>query len=281
MPVRARNRSTDTNPDAISVVISTFERPDACERALRSVLDQTDPPLELLVCDNGSTDATQTRFQQWARRCEIVRYLRVPQNSGSPAPARNLGLRHAQGEWIAFLDDDDEWLAEKLAKQRAAIAAGAADVIATNAIRTSGGLYFPDAPQTLRPRKSDLLAANPIITSSVVVRRAMGEFPTARWLRGIEDYAAWLALADRGARFLVLGEPLVRYEDAGADRLSTARARSAFALARLAWTRAAKPPLETLSLHAALKRTAEAIYVTGCDGVAAVRARRGQRQSVG
>src|ERR1700730_16683321 len=134
-PIR-RADAGGTRP-RISVVITTFERPDACERALRSVLDQTEPAMEVLVCENGSSDETQPRFEDWARSCEMVRYMRMPQNSGGPAPARNLGIRHARGDWIAFLDDDDQWLPSKLARQRAVMAA-AADVIATNALRGSG-----------------------------------------------------------------------------------------------------------------------------------------------
>jgi teichuronic acid biosynthesis glycosyltransferase TuaG len=261
----------------ISVVITTFERPDACERALRSVLAQTEAAMEVLVCDNGSSDETQPRFEDWARRCEMVRYLRLPQNSGGPAPARNLGVRHARGDWIAFLDDDDRWLPAKLARQRAVMAAGPADVVATNALRGSGELYFPDAPPVLRPSRNDLLRSNPVITSSVVMRRRLAGFPTAPWLNGVEDYAAWLALADRGASFLVLGEPLLRYDDRGANRLSSARAKGEFAVALLALRRAARRP-ERATVRTAARKTAGAIYVAACDGVASLRARSHNRK---
>jgi len=264
---------TTVDGDAISVVISTFERPDACERALRSVLAQTAPPLEVLVCDNGSGDDTSARFGAWERRCERVCYLRLPSNTGTPAPARNLGIAHARAEWIAFMDDDDQWLPEKLARQQAVIATETADVIATNALRSNGSLYFPDAPNTLRPTRADVLAANPIITSSVVVRQPFAGFPTAAWLRGVEDYAAWMALADGGSRFLILGEPLVHYEDSSAERLSVARAHGELAVARLAWTRAARWPIDRANVRAAVRKTAGAIHVASSDGLAALGAR--------
>lgn len=261
--------------DTISVVICTFERPDACERALRSALEQTEPALELLVCDDGSRDDTPARFQAWERRCPQMRYLREPHNTGTPASARNLGIAHARGDWIALLDDDDAWLPEKLARQRTVIAAQEADIIATNALRSDGSVYFPDAPAVVTPKRADLLHANPIITSTAVVRRPFASFPTDRWMRGIEDYAAWLAAADRGARFLVLGEPLVRYEDASADRLSAARAAREMAAARLAWQRALQRPRERTKLRAALRRTAGVAHVGASDGLAAIRARGG------
>jgi glycosyltransferase involved in cell wall biosynthesis len=259
--------------DAISVVIATFERPEACERALRSVLAQTVAPLEVLICDDGSADETPQRFGEWERRCEQVRYLRVPTNTRTPASARNLGIANARADWVAFLDDDDEWLATKLELQRAAIDSGHADVIGTNALRRDGSPYFPDAPSTLTPSGAEMLAANPIITSSVVMRRSLAEFPTAVWMRGIEDYAAWLALADRGAHFLVLGEPLVRYQDVAADRLSAARAYRELAVARLAWQRLGQRPFEPGNARNAARRTAGAAFVVAADALTAARTR--------
>jgi glycosyltransferase involved in cell wall biosynthesis len=250
-----------TDRESISVVISTFQRPNACERALQSVLDQTDQPLEVLVCDNGSQDATQARFREWERRDSRVRYLRIASNTGTPAAPRNLGVSRALGEWVAFLDDDDEWLPQKLAVQRELVRAQGADVIAANALRSSGGDYFPDAPALFAPSRAQLLRANPIITSSALVRRSLVRFPEQRWLGGVEDYAAWLDLADRGARFAILGEPLVRYEDSAAARLSTARVRGELAIALLACKRALRWPPDGDGARAAVRKTAGAAYL--------------------
>jgi glycosyltransferase involved in cell wall biosynthesis len=249
------------DPNTISVVISTFERPESCERALTSVLDQSHTPLEVLVCDDGSRDDTADRLRAWESRSELVRYLRTASNSGTPATTRNLGIAHAKGEWVAFLDDDDTWLPQKLALQRAFIDAESVDVVATNALRSDGGLYFADALPVAEPTRQDLLNANPIVTSSVLVRRSLARFPTALWMRGIEDYAAWLDLSDAGARFVILGEPLIHYRDAGAGRLSAARSRRQLALARLAWRRAAKRPFELARIRAALNNTIGAVRV--------------------
>lgn len=259
--------------DTISVVICTFERPDACERALKSVLDQTHQPLEILVCDDGSADDTCTRFRGWEQQCQRVRYLRLPHNTGTPASTRNLGTAQAQGAWIAFLDDDDVWLPEKLARQRLAIAGGQVDLIATNAIRSNGAPYFPDAADIMRPTRADLIKGNPIITSSVIVRRSFGGFPTTAWMSGIEDYAAWLRMADGGARFLVLGEALVGYDDLGTERLSAARASRELAVARLAWYRAFRRPHEASKDLAALRRSLGALHVLASDLLTAARAR--------
>jgi glycosyltransferase involved in cell wall biosynthesis len=241
---------------SISVVISTFQRPDACERALRSALNQTEPPLEVLVCDNGSTDETSERMRAWERRDGRVRYMRTERNSGTPATTRNLGIERARGELVAFLDDDDEWLPGKLAAQAHARRSDRADVIATNAVRTSDGSdYFNAAPPVSHPSREDLLRANPIICSSALVPRralqAVGGFPPELRLKGLEDYAAWLTLAERGMRFCVLGEPLVRYEDAAADRLSVQRVRIELAVTRLRLEHALRPPRTPAGLRAA------------------------------
>jgi glycosyltransferase involved in cell wall biosynthesis len=242
----------------VSAVIATYQRPDSCERALRSVLAQEPAPLEVLVCDDGSTDATPGRFRSWEARDPRVRYVRVEPNRGTPAPARNAGIAAARGDWLAFLDDDDEWLPGKLAAQLAH--AAGADVIGTNAMTSAGRLYFPGAPELHRPDRAEILAANPIIQSSALVRReplvAAGGYPTDPWLRAIEDYAAWLELADRGARFAVLGEPLVRYATPGEDSLSSEVLRVQIALARLAWRGARRRPRDGALRRAALNRTA-------------------------
>jgi teichuronic acid biosynthesis glycosyltransferase TuaG len=272
------NATNAPERESISVVISTFERPQACERALVSVLDQLDQPLEVIVCDNGSRDETEQRFRDWEKRDRRVRYARIASNTGTPAAPRNLGVANARGDWVAFLDDDDEWLPQKLAVQRTLMRAQGPDLIATNALRSSGGTYFADAPALFEPRRDQLLRANPVITSSSLVRRSLVHFPEQRWLGGVEDYAAWLDLADAGGRFAVLGEPLVRYEDAASQRLSRARVRGETAIALLAWKRTLRWPPDRDDARAALRKTIGAAYLagTGLRGATRERARRGR-----
>ena len=256
----------------VTAIITTFERPEACEHALKSVLGQEPRPHEILVCDDGSTDSTQERFEAWASRERRVRYLRNESNSGMPAVTRNLGVAAASEELVAFLDDDDVWLPGKLGRQLERIEHF--DVIGTNAIRSDGGAYFEDAPALSHPRRADILAANPLILSSVVARKATvggaGGFLAERWARGVEDYAMWLQASDRGARFEVLGEPFVRYESSGDSRLSAAPAHREVALARLAWRRALRAPTDPRVRRAALNRTVTAATLSWAAARAAV-----------
>lgn len=232
------------------------------------------------MCDDGSRDDTESRMLAWERRDERVHYVRASRNSGKPATTRNLGIERAQGDWIAFLDDDDEWLPGKLASQRATLETEDVDVVATNALCSDGSAYFSDAPTVLRPTRTDLLRANPIITSSTLVRResliSTSGFRVDNWMRGIEDYVAWLELADRGARFLILGEPLVRYDDTSSDRLSIDRVRIQIAVARATWIHALRRPRTSADLRSAFRHSADVAYVAGGEALARLQVGAGE-----
>ena len=100
----------------ISVVIPTFNRSSHVVEAVRSVLKQTLLPFEILVVDDGSTDDTAEALAPFDDR---IRYLKIP--NGGASGARNHGVREALGDWIAFLDSDDTWHSEKLARQSQSI----------------------------------------------------------------------------------------------------------------------------------------------------------------
>ena len=98
----------------VTVIIPTFNRASVVGRAIRSVLRQTFPNWELLVVDDASTDGTEREVRSYSDK--RVKYIRHTQNRRISA-ARNTGIRAAQGGYVSFLDDDDEWLPEKLAKE--------------------------------------------------------------------------------------------------------------------------------------------------------------------
>ena len=100
----------------ISVIIPVYNGERYLGEAIESVLGQTYRPIEIIVVDDGSTDESAYVAQQFP-----VRYY-FQQHSG-PGAARNLGVEHSRGEFVAFLDADDLWVPEKLAWQLAAFAA--------------------------------------------------------------------------------------------------------------------------------------------------------------
>jgi glycosyltransferase involved in cell wall biosynthesis len=249
-------------PADVSVVIPTHDRLQSCAAAVRSVLAQEPPPREVLVCDNGSADRTAERFIAWGREDARVRYLSVTPPTNGPGRPRNTGATAAHGAWLAFLDDDDEWMPGKLARQLEAAANGA-DLVATNALRTSDGRpYLPADVVAGGLDRGRLLAANLVITSSVLVRAeligAVGGFSEAARRQGIEDYATWLACADRGAQMLLLDEPLVRYRDVGEDRFGALGPAVQRQIAALHLRRWARRPLDRLQGRWALNHVAAA-----------------------
>ena len=98
----------------VSVVIPTRNRPDWLRLALSSALSQTYSPMEIIVIDDASEDSHA--YADIEALDPRVRYVRNERPLG-PSGARNLGIYLAKGDLVAFLDDDDEWLPEKLEKQ--------------------------------------------------------------------------------------------------------------------------------------------------------------------
>lgn len=106
----------------ISIIIPTYNRAKILSRAINSVFAQKSADFELIIVDDGSTDDTcatinaqRTALPPFEKHCAL-RVIRCTENKG-PAAARNLGIRHAKGQWIAFLDSDDEWKPGKLKAQ--------------------------------------------------------------------------------------------------------------------------------------------------------------------
>ena len=98
----------------VSVVIPTYNRASMIARAVRSILTQTFEDWELIVVDDASTDNTEAVVSSFTD--PRIRYRKHQVNRGGSA-ARNTGIRNARGEYVAFLDSDDEWLPNKLELQ--------------------------------------------------------------------------------------------------------------------------------------------------------------------
>lgn len=95
----------------VSVIIPTYNRANLIGRAIQSVLDQTYRDFQLIVVDDASTDSTEGVVK--AFNDNTIQYIRHMMNRGANS-ARNTGIENTNGEYIAFLDDDDEWLPEYL-----------------------------------------------------------------------------------------------------------------------------------------------------------------------
>ncbi len=98
----------------VSVVITTYNRPEMVKQAIQSVLSQTYRPIEIIVVE----DSSESDVEAWLKENKHteIKYIRHDNNRGLAA-ARNTGLRCAAGKYISYLDDDDEWLPAKIEKQ--------------------------------------------------------------------------------------------------------------------------------------------------------------------
>jgi glycosyltransferase involved in cell wall biosynthesis len=187
-------------PD-VSVIIPTRDRCRQLQIALRSAMGQRYVDLEIVIVDDGSTDATERMVSAIAD--PRVRYLR---RAGSPgvSAARNAGIADARGRWIAFLDDDDVWAPEKLARQTAVtVASGrtwsyAGDVLIDADLRILAGSPPPTPVEVIRSlEQHDSVPAG---ASNVIVRSdalsEVGLFDPG--LTTCEDWDMWIRLARRG-----------------------------------------------------------------------------------
>ncbi len=133
---------TTVVPGLVSTLLPVYNRPDLLRRAVRSVLEQTYRPIEILLVDDGSTDETPRVVDEWAgAHPGIIRALHIP--NGGAGVAREAGRQLARGEFIQHLDSDDELLPRKFELQVAALAADPAAGIAYGPTA-----YGPDSART-------------------------------------------------------------------------------------------------------------------------------------
>ncbi|MEX0785512.1 MAG: glycosyltransferase family A protein, partial [Dehalococcoidia bacterium] len=203
------------------VVIPTYNRARVLGRALESVLAQTLPPDEIIVVDDGSDDDTADVVERF-EDAQII-YIALAQRRRA-AHARNIAIERARGEWIAFLDSDDEWLPGKLEAQMAR----AGDGVSVIACKT----YRKEAGSTWIDPKGDLAEGDALVqllqgmktptTSAYVIRRSalldVRGFDES--FRSSEDYDLLVRLAQAGYRFAAVPEPLMITHAYGRDRMS-------------------------------------------------------------
>ena len=206
-----------SQPD-ISVIIPAFNRAHTLPKALDSVLSQTLKPREIIVVDDGSTDETNAVLANYPGLCIIS------QDNRGVSAARNMGIKKAGGEWLAFLDSDDEWLKEKLEKQWDTICIDDKLICHTEEIWIRNG-------KRVNPMKKHqkfggwiyerCLPLCVISPSSVMIHRSVfkdvGVFDES--LEVCEDYDLWLRICAKYS-VLFIDEPLIVKYGGHKDQLS-------------------------------------------------------------
>ena len=156
----------------VSVVIPSYNYGNLVESSIRSVLDQTRPPYEIIVVDDGSTDNTRQVLDKYSDR---IRY--IYQENAGPSAARNSGIKASRGEYIAFLDSDDVWLPYKLEKQMEVFEedaeTGMVFTYVEHADIDGNSIWIDEFENDWRGCITDKLLLRPINPSSVVVKKSV------------------------------------------------------------------------------------------------------------
>jgi len=203
----------------VTVIIPAYNAQKTIARALSSVAEQTLKPRAIVVIDDGSRDDTYAVAQRHSDQMRGIELVVIRQPNAGPGAARNRAIAEAKTTYIAFLDADDEWLRDKLARTMSFLGDGQFVLVAHDSMEIDGNLSKRlDCARRFREAIAapyvGLYRRGFIDTSTVVVRldavRAVGCFDVT--LPNAQDFALWLAvLADPAARFMIFDEVLSHY----------------------------------------------------------------------
>jgi len=171
----------------VSAIIPAYNAAPFIHRAIESALAQTHRLLEVIVVDDGSQDDTAKVAQGYP--VTVIR-----QANGGPASARNKGASAASGEWLAYLDHDDSWHADKTRQQLNYVRPGISAVFSEKSSPVDS-ISFAD----MFARNHGGNPSSTLIRADVL--RDLGGFDDDRALFGVDDYNLWLRFLMRGYRF--------------------------------------------------------------------------------
>jgi glycosyltransferase involved in cell wall biosynthesis len=196
----------------VSTIVAVYNGAATIGRVLQSAFDQTFTDLEIVVVDDGSTDATAPILEQFGSRITVIR-----QSNAGFCAARNAGIAKSKGEYLALLDADDFWMPTKLEKSVAILdRSPQAVLVYTDVVNqdTAGldlGTSPVDADTAHAPTLDEMLSRLwPIMPSTVVMRRAAYE-ECGRFAEGFsEDLDFWIRIREQG-EFAYIPEKLTRF----------------------------------------------------------------------
>ena len=196
----------------VSVIIPAYNAAAFVKDALDCALAQTYPEIEVVVVNDGSTDNTAEILAGYGDRVRVHHQA----NAGLSA-ARNIGAAVASGDWLAFLDADDQWMPGKIEAQIATVGDRAWSY--TNRLNFGARGDVPELQSEVSEMVDGdvfvplLLRGNFITVSSVMIRKALfnsvGGFVHQKG--GCEDWDLWLRIASQRHEIAYDAEPLVRY----------------------------------------------------------------------
>jgi glycosyltransferase involved in cell wall biosynthesis len=212
----------------VSAVVPTYEREDKLKRALESISDQTYTDIELIVVDDNPSqeyrDKVENAVQEISEETDFPVRRILNDDGQGVSSARNLGIRKAEGRYIAFLDDDDEWKPEKIEKQAEKIK----EEEGVKAVYTASEMYDEGEVK-------DIVRKTPGLDLDSLLERDRIGSPSKvmiekEWLEKIggfdedipsaEDWDLWIRLMKQGCNFAYIDEPLTRYHQSDDSKSS-------------------------------------------------------------
>ena len=205
----------------VSIVIPTYNHAKFISKALKSVIDQTYENWEAIIIDNESVDETYKLINNF--NDPRIKYFKIS-NDGVIAKSRNLGIKEAKGDWIAFLDSDDWWTKDKLEVCLSKISKNVDFIYHAHEYVNKSKSFFKKkiirGRQLKKPILNDLLIGTitkgtQISNSSVIVRKniliKIGGLNENKILVGSDDYDTWLRIAQITDQFLYINKKLSFY----------------------------------------------------------------------
>lgn len=203
----------------VSIIIPTYNGEKYIKRAILSVLNQTFQDFEIIVVDDSSCDNTVLIVKELQTKDSRIKLICLEKNSGGPALPKNKGFEISSGEFIAYLDQDDEWLSNKLeeqvnlfknsTKKNLGLVSCGADLVNTDG--KCFGSFIPIKNKNIFP---EILLRNPIYSnSSVLIKREVIEGVGKRDenMKYSEDLEMWIRIAKAGYDFDYIYKPLFKY----------------------------------------------------------------------
>lgn len=222
----------------ISVVIPTYKRSDLLARLLGSITLQTVVPDEVIVVDDASPNPLQYTqvIDEYQSKIKNLKYIRYEENRGAPH-ARNIGIAEVKNDWVALVDDDDEWLPEKLEKQWACVKSSKGNV---GLIYTWADTKGPEGEIIERSRatiegdaRREIFTTN-FITSASVLLKKEAMINTDMFdenLPSCQDWDMWARILNKGYSCRVVPEVLTIYHRHGQESIGlSSRARLGYKL---------------------------------------------------
>jgi len=202
----------------ISVVIPVFNAQEYIENTVDSVINQEYKNWELIIIDDCSTDDSLSIVETKYKSNKKIEIIKLERNSGGPAKPRNIGIKNSNGDFIAFLDQDDIWDNDKLRICCNSICDNV-DFIYHDMMRVVAENDYSVKQKILPSRQLEqpvlidlLINDNAILNSSAMVRRSLlvkiGDINESKKIIASEDYNTWLRIAKITDNFLYIPKVL-------------------------------------------------------------------------